>query len=83
MAVHYNGRTVAISSIHVGVDSAALRHLMVSEPQIEVDINTLKQQFVGRRVILGIDRYVLSHPPTHPSTHAITSLPLPTHPPPQ
>ena len=34
MAVHYNGRTVAISSIHVGVDNAHLRGVM-AEPQVQ------------------------------------------------
>lgn len=33
MAVHYNGRTVAISSIHVGVDNSHLRSIM-AEPQV-------------------------------------------------
>jgi len=56
MAVHYNGRTVSISSIHVGVDSAALRHLMVAEPQVGLEVERLKEQFEGRRVMLGIDR---------------------------
>lgn len=56
MAVHYNGRTVAISSIHVGVDSAAIRHLMLAEPEMQLEVDKLRQQFAGRKVILGIDR---------------------------
>jgi trehalose 6-phosphate synthase/phosphatase len=55
MAVHYNGRTVAISSIHVGVDNSHLRSIM-AEPQVTVEAAALRAKFEGRKVVLGIDR---------------------------
>lgn len=55
LAVHYNGRTVAISSIHVGVDISSLRSIQV-RPEVETRLDELKQRFGGRKVVLGVDR---------------------------
>lgn len=55
LAVHYNGRTVAISSIHVGVDISSLRSIL-HKPEIEVKLDRLRESFRGRKVLMGIDR---------------------------
>jgi len=55
LCVHYNGRTVAISSIHVGIDTRALRDNM-SLPSVQSEVSSLVGRYQGRKIILGIDR---------------------------
>jgi trehalose 6-phosphate synthase/phosphatase len=55
LAVQYNGRTVAISSMHVGVDVVSLRRTLQDPPAV-AEIAALRAKYAGRKVMLGIDR---------------------------
>jgi len=54
-AVQYNGRAVAVTSIHAGVDPDIFEEVLMEEP-VQAEIARMRQHFHGKFVFTGIDK---------------------------
>ena len=55
LIIHYNGRNVAISCLHVGLDTSLLYKLIDTDP-IRIRVEELRKEYEGKQVIVGVDR---------------------------
>jgi trehalose 6-phosphate synthase/phosphatase len=55
LVIHYNGRNVAISCLHVGLDTSLLYRLIDTDP-IRMRVEELQNEYRGKQVIVGVDR---------------------------